>query len=127
MSITGAVSELDKEISALNKEISRLTQIRESLLKSPAGESRSPVRTTGKTQKRKYVRSAVTPAKTSSPAKKSNTTKKAASVKATAPVKAPSPVKAAAPAKKRVISAATRKKMSDAAKARAAAKSESTK
>ncbi len=109
MSITGAVSELDKEISALNREISRLTQIRESLLKSPAGESRSPVKTTGEIQKRKYVRSAVTPAK------KSSTTKKAASVKAAAPVK------------KRVISAATRKKMSDAAKARAAAKSESVK
>jgi hypothetical protein len=109
MSITGAVSELDKEISALNKEISRLTQIRESLLKSPAGDSRSPIRTTGETQKRKYVRSAVTPAK------KFSTTKKTASVKAAAPVK------------KRVISAATRKKMSDAAKARAAAKSESAK
>src|ERR1700679_146884 len=115
MSITGAVSELDKEISALNKEISRLTQIRESLLKSPAGESRSPVSTTGETQKRKYVRSAVTPAKTSSPAKKSSTMKKTASVRATVPVK------------KRVISAATRKKMSDSAKARAAAKSEPAK
>ena len=115
MSITGAISELDKEISALNKEISRLTQIRESLLKSPAGESRSPVRAGGETQKRKYVRSAVTPAKSSLTAKESSTTKKAASDKAAAPVK------------KRVISAATRKKMSDAAKLRAAAKSEAAK
>ena len=121
MSITGAVSELDKEISALNKEISRLTQIRESLLKSPAGESRSPVSATGGTKKRKYVRSAVTPAKTSPPVKKSSITKKTASVKASASVKA------TAPAKKRVVSAATRKKMSDAAKARAAVKSESAK
>ncbi|WP_353072003.1 hypothetical protein [Tunturiibacter gelidiferens] len=121
MSITGAVSELDKEISALNKEINRLTQIRESLLKSPAGESRPNISTAGKTQKRKYVRSAVTPAKTSSPAKKSNTRKKIA------PVKASASVKATAPAKKRVVSAATRKKMSDAAKARAAVKSEPAK
>jgi hypothetical protein len=36
-------------------------------------------------------------------------------------------VKATAPAKKRMVSAATRKKMSDAAKARAAVKSESAK
>ena len=113
MSITGAVSELDKEISVLNKEISRLTQIRGSLLKSPAGESRSIVSTTDKTQKRKYVRSPVVVAKTSSPVKKSSAKKKDASVKAHASVKA------AAPVKKRVVSAATRKKMSDAAKARA--------
>ncbi len=121
MSIIGAVSELDKEISALNREISRLTQIRESLLKCPVGESRSPVRPAGETQKRKYVRSVVTPAKTSSPGKKSSATKKTASVSASASVKA------TAPAKKRVISAATRKKMSDAAKARAAVKSEAAK
>jgi hypothetical protein len=121
MSIIGAVSELDKEISALNKEISRLTQIRESLLKSPAGESLSLVSTAGKTQKRKYVRSAVTPAKDSSPAKKSSTMKKTASVKSSASVKA------TAPAKRRVVSATTRKKMSDAAKARAVVKSESAK
>ena len=107
MSITGAVTEL-------NKEIERLTKIRDSLLQgSPAGISQPAVSQPVAPQKRKYVRSAKPPAK--SPAKKSTGAKKSAAVKA------------AAPAKKRVISAATRKKMSDAAKVRAAAKAEAAK
>ena len=107
MSITGAVTEL-------NKEIERLTKIRDSLLQgSPAGISQPAVGQPVAPQKRKYGRSAKPPAK--SPAKKSTSAKKSAEVKA------------AAPAKKRVISAATRKKMSDAAKARAATKAEAAK
>ena len=107
MSITGAVTEL-------NKEIERLTKIRDSLLQgSPAGISQPAASQPVAPQKRKYVRSAKLPAK--SPAKKSTYAKKSAAVKA------------AAPAKKRVISAATRKKMSDAAKARAATKAEAAK
>jgi hypothetical protein len=107
MSITGAVTEL-------NKEIERLTKIRDSLLHgSPAGISQPTGSQPVAPQKRKYVRSTKPAAK--SPAKKSTAAKKSAAVKA------------AAPAKKRVISAATRKKMSDAAKARAATKAEAAK
>src|SRR5258707_15012935 len=107
MSITGAVTEL-------NKEIERLTKIRDSLLQgSPAGMNQPAVSQPVAPQKRKYVRSARPPAK--SPAKKSTAAKKSAAAKP------------AAPAKKRMISAATRKKMSDAAKARAATKAEAAK
>ena|SRR5260370_29678978 len=113
MSITGAVTEL-------NKEIERLTKIRDSLLQgTSAGIGQPAASSPVAPQKRKYVRSPKTavkaPAKSSAPAKKSVAAKKSVSVK---------PV---APAKKRVISAATRKKMSDAAKARAASKAEATK
>ena len=104
MSIPGAVLEL-------NKEIERLTKIRDSLLQGSAGVSQSAVSQPGAPQKRRYVRSA----KTAVLAKKSIAAKKSAAVKA------------AAPAKKRVVSPATRKKMSDAAKARAASKAEAAK
>ncbi len=103
MSITGAVTEL-------NKEIERLTKIRDSLLHgSTAGIVQPAVSQPIAPEKRKYVRSP-TP-----PAKKSTSTKKSTAVKV------------AVPAKKRVISPATRKKMSDAAKARAATKAEAAK
>jgi len=108
MSISGAVVEL-------NKEIERLTKIRDSLLQGSAGVSHPAVNQLVAPQKRRYVRSAKTAANSSVPAKKSTAAKKSAAVKA------------AAPAKKRVVSPATRKKMSDAAKARAAAKAEAAK
>lgn len=117
MSIPGAVAEL-------NKEIDRLTKIRDSLSQGGAGASQLVLTQPAVTQavapkKRKYVRSAKTaaktPAKSSVPAKKTTAAKKSALVKATAPVK------------KREISAATRKKMSDATKARAATKAEAAK
>lgn len=108
MSIPGAVVEL-------NQEIERLTKIRDSLLQGPAGQSQSVVSQPVASQKRKYVRSAKTPVRDSVPAEKS------------APAKKSAPVKATPPAPKREISAATRKKMSDAAKARAATKSEAAK
>lgn len=113
MSIPGAVAEL-------NKEIERLTKIRDSLLLgSPAGISQPAVSQPATPTKRKYTRSAKTavktPAKSSAPAKKTTAAKKSASVKA------------AAPPKKRVVSPATRKRMSDAAKARAAIKDETAK
>ena len=107
MSIPGAVFEL-------NQEIERLTKIRDSLLQGPARQSQSVVSQPVASQKRKYVRSAETPARGSVPAKKFATKKSA-------------PLKAAPPAKKREISAATRKKMSDAAKARSATKAEAAK
>ena len=124
MSIPGAITELNKEIERLNKEVDRLTKMRDSLSQGYAGVGQSVVAQPAVSQsvvpqKRKYVRSPKTavkaPAKSSAPAKKSVAAKKSVSVK---------PV---APAKKRVISAATRKKMSDAAKARAASKAEATK
>lgn len=105
MSIPGAVVEL-------NKEIERLTKIRDSLLQGSVGVSQPAVSQLVAPQKRRYVRSAKTTAKSSVPAKKSTAAKRSAAVKASAPVK------------KRVVSPATRKKMSDAAKARAAAKAE---
>jgi hypothetical protein len=113
MSISGAVAEL-------NKEIERLTKIRDSLLQGSAGGSQPAVGQPIAPQTRKYVRSAKTPAKSSVPSKKSTAAKKSVTVK-------PVPVKVASSVKKRVISAATRKKMSDAAKARAAKKLEAAK
>lgn len=108
MSIPGAVVEL-------NQEIERLTKIRDSLLHGLAGQSQSVANQPVAPQKRKYVRSAKTPIWVSVAAKKSAPAKKSVPVKAT-----PSPLK-------KEISAATRKKMSDAAKARAATKAEATK
>jgi hypothetical protein len=108
MSISGAVAEL-------NKEIERLTKIRDSLLQGAAGVSQPAVGQPVAPQTRKYVRSAKTPAKSSVPSKKPTAAKKSV------------PVKPAPPVKKRVISAATRKRMSDAAKARAAKKVEAAK
>ena len=99
MSITGAVSEL-------NKEIERLTKIRDSLLQGAA--TQPTVSQPVAPQKRRYVRSAKTAAKSAVPAKKSIAAKKSTAVKA------------AGASTKRVISAATRKKMSDAAKTEAA-------
>ena len=108
MSIPGAVIEL-------NKEIERLTKIRDSLSHETTALGQPAVGQPVAPQKRKYVRSAKVLAKRSVPAKKSTAAKKSA------------PAKASAPAKKREISAATRKKMSDAAKARAAVKSAAVK
>jgi hypothetical protein len=108
MSITGAVSEL-------NKEIERLTKIRDSLLQGAGVATQPAVSPTVAPQKRKYVRAAKTAAKSAVPAKKSTSAKKS------------SAVKAAGASKKRVVSAATKKKMSDAAKARFAAKTETAK
>lgn len=104
MSIPGAVIEL-------NKEIERLTKIRDSLLQGSTGVTQPAVGQPISSQKRKYVRSAESLARSSVPAKKSTVAKKS------------TPAKAVPAAKNREISAATRKKMSDAAKARAAAKS----
>jgi hypothetical protein len=126
MSIPGAITELNKEIDRLNKEVDRLTKMRDSLsqgLGQPA-VAQPAVTPTGTRQKRKYVRAvktaAKTPAKAAVPAKKSIVAKKSSVVKS-------APVNTAAPVKKREISAATRKKMSDAAKARAATKAEAAK
>jgi hypothetical protein len=113
MSISGAVAEL-------NKEIERLTKIRDSLLQGAAGVSQPAVGQPVAPQTRRYVRSAKTPAKSSAPSKKPTAAKKSVAVKSV-------PVKPAPPVKKRAISAATRKKMSDAAKARAAKKVEAAK
>jgi hypothetical protein len=124
MSIPGAITELNKEIDRLNKEAERLTKMRDSLSQGYAGAippvvTHPTVEQKAVRGKRKYTRSAKpavkTPAKSPAPAKKSTVAKKAA------------PVSTAVPANKRVISAATRKKMSDAAKARAASKAEVTK
>jgi|SRR5580692_3876734 hypothetical protein len=93
MSINGAVTEL-------NKEIERLTKIRDSLLQGASAGT-----TSGGTAP------AATVAKKPGP---KPGVKKSISVKKS--------VKAPAEVGKRVFSAATRKKMSDAAKARAAAK-----
>ena len=106
MSINGAVAELDKEIAGLTKEIARLTQIRDSLAQ---GASKSATRTD-------TTSGSVALAKKPGPRKKPGP-KKSAAAKRTVPTKAT----------KRVISAETRKKMSDAAKARAAKKASSVK
>lgn len=103
MSIRGAVSEL-------NEEIRRLTEIRDSLLQTESGrQMRSP----GSTAE-------------SPTAKKPRAAKKTATAKKTAPVKlAPTKRTPSANQKaagKRVVSDATRKKMSEAAKARSAVK-----
>ena len=113
MSISGAVAEL-------NKEIERLTKIRDSLLQGSAAVSQPAVGQPVAPQTRKYVRSAKTLAKSSVPAKKTTAANKSVPVRSV-------PVKAAPPVKKRLISAATRKKMSDASKARAAKKVEAPK
>jgi hypothetical protein len=124
MSIAGAITELNKEIDRLNKEVERLTKMRDSLSQGYAGAippvlAQPAVEQKAVQGKRKYTRSAKpavkTAAKTPAPAKKPAIAKKTASVST------------AAPANKRIISAATRKKMSDAAKARAAAKAEPAK
>ncbi|RXH53892.1 hypothetical protein GRAN_5230 [Granulicella sibirica] len=90
---------MNKEIADLTKRITRLTQIRDSLLPdaSPAGI------------RGKADATAVAPLKAK---RKKTTAKKAAPVNS-------------APGK-RIVSAATRKKMSDAAKKRAAARKAST-
>lgn len=98
MSIGGAVNEL-------NQEIERLTQIRDSLLQVPPKSATSSGMTAAP----------VSPAKKSAPAKKPGP-KKGIEAKKAAAKKLPTP------AGKRVVSAATRQKMSDAAKARSAAK-----
>jgi hypothetical protein len=124
MSIAGAITELNKEIGRLNKEVERLTKMRDSLSQGYEGTIPPVVAPPTVEQKavkgkRKYTRSAKpvvkTPAKTTAPAKKSAIAKKTVSVSTTAP------------ANKRIVSAATRKKMSDAAKTRAAAKVETAK
>jgi hypothetical protein len=116
MSISGAVAELDKEIAGLNKEVERLTQIRESLLQ---GASKSAARVS--------ATALPAPAKRPGPKKKpgpekSTVVKKSIAVKKPVALKKSAPTKTAAPGAKRVVSEATRKKMSDAAKARAARK-----
>jgi hypothetical protein len=108
MSISGAVAELDKEIAGLNKEVERITQIRESLLQGAS-----------KTAARGSATAPPSPAKRPGPKKKPGPKKSTAAKKSVA-VKKSAPAKTAAPAAKRVVSEATRKKMSDAAKARAA-------
>jgi hypothetical protein len=123
MSIAGAIAELNKEIDRLNKEVERLTKTRDSLSHGYVGVippivTQPPVEQKTIQGKRKYTRSAKPLAKTAAnsltPAKKS-VAKKASTAPTTVP------------AGKRVMSAATRKKMSDSAKARAAAKAEATK
>lgn len=107
MSIHGAVSEL-------NEEIRRLTEIRDSLLQAESdGQMRSP----GSTAE-------------SPTAKKPRAAKKTATAKKTAPVKS-GPTKRTPSTNqkavgKRFVSDATRKKMSEAAKARSAVKKSST-
>ncbi len=99
MSIRGAVSEL-------NNEIQRLTEIRDSLLQAESGRG---VRGSGLT---------ATDGK-SAVAKKTGTPKKAAPTRVGSAPK--TKVIKRKSATKRVVSDATRKKMSDAAKARSAA------
>jgi hypothetical protein len=114
MSISGAVAELDKELASLNKEIARITQIRESLVQEAAKSG---------------TRGGATLAP-AAPAKKAVARKKPGpkpGSKKSAPAKKSASAKAVTPPAKRVISAATRKKMSDAAKARAAAKASEAK
>lgn len=90
MSISGAVSEL-------NKEIERLTKLRDALLEGSPGTE--PVRsaTAASTRKPRAAKKAATVAK-------------------------PVATKKSSPAKKRTLSAAGRKRISDANKARWAAK-----
>jgi hypothetical protein len=84
-------------VNELNKEIERLTKFRDALLEGSPGTS-------------------ITHAATTKPGRKPGPAKKAAGVKKSAPVK-----KSAVP-KKRTMSAAGRKAISDATKARWAAK-----
>lgn len=103
MSIRGAVSEL-------NEEIRRLTEIRDSLLQAESGrQTRSP----GSTVESPTAREPRA-------AKKTATAKKTTPVKLGPTNKTPSASQRAAG--KRVVSDATRKKMSEAAKARSAVK-----
>lgn len=106
MSISGAVAELDKEIAGLTKEIACLTQIRDSLVQGASKTATRDSATTG----------SIAPKKKPGPRKKPGP-KKSATAKKSVPAKAT----------KRVISAETRKKMSDAAKARAAKKASTAK
>ena len=108
MSIPGAVVEL-------NREIERLTKIRDSLLLDPVGGGQHAQIGPVVRQKRNYVRSVQGRSAQSTLPKKQAGAKK------------PAQVKAGSSPKKRVVSAATRKKMSDAAKARAAARLEAAK
>jgi hypothetical protein len=108
MSISGAVAEL-------NKEIERLTQIRDSLLQ---GASESATRGS-------VAAAPATAAKKSASGRKPGP--KRPGPKKPVAEKKSVPAKTTAPAVKRVISAATRKKMSDAAKARAAKKASAAK
>ena len=103
MSIRGAVSELSKEIE-------RLTAIRDSLLQA---ESKSIARDAGT--------AALRPPTKRVTAKKSSG-KKAASTKKATRGNRSALQNATAAATKRVVSEATRKKMSDAARARSQAK-----
>ncbi|WP_213803752.1 hypothetical protein [Granulicella sp. dw_53] len=124
MSIAGAIIELNKEIDRLNKEVERLIKMRDSLSHGYVGVI-PPVVSQPATEektvqgKRKYTRSAKlarkTAAKKTAPVEKPSVAKKASTVSTVAPLN------------KRVMSAATRKKMSDSAKARAAAKAEAAK
>src|SRR5271154_2945163 len=91
MSISGAVAELNKEITQRNKEIERLTQIRDSLLQ---GASESTTRAHAAT-------TPTAPAKKSAPVKKPGPKKSAAAKKSV-------PAKASTPVAKREVSAATR-------------------
>lgn len=118
MSIDGAISELNKELARLSKEVERVTKIRDSLVKESPSVA-IPTRTKhAAPQKRKYT--ARKSAKTAAPAKKATATKKSVPAKT-------APVKAVPPAMQRTVSAETRKKMSDAAKTRAAKKAEAVK
>jgi hypothetical protein len=114
MSIDGAVNEL-------NEEISRLTGIRDSLLNgTPPAIRQLDISSAAAPPKRKYTRTAKKASKTVVPSKKP-ATKKSRPSKAVS-VKAVASAKSLAPVKKRTVSAETRKKMSDAAKARTAKK-----
>jgi hypothetical protein len=102
MSISGAVAEL-------NKEIERLIKIRDSLVQ---GASETATRATVAAAP---LSTAKKPVGRKPGPKKTAAVKKSVSAEPTAPVA------------KRVMSAATRKKMSDSAKARAAAKATAAK
>ena len=108
MSIPGAVVEL-------NREIERLTKIRDSLLLDSSGASQRAQSQLESPQKRKYVRSSEVSSMASKSATRQNVRKKAGRTKK------------AAPGTKKVVSEATRKKMSDSAKARAASRVEAAK
>lgn len=88
-------------VNELNKEIDRLTKFRDALLEGSPGTS-------------------VTHAVTTKPGRKPGPAKKSAAGKKSTTVKKPSP------SKKRTMSAAGRKAISDAAKARWAAKKKAT-
>ncbi len=104
MSISSAVEQLVKE---LNKEIDRMTKLRDTLLATGPGEASQAI---------------LSAASKSTPVKKRAYTKRAVSAKAVKTKKAV-PVKKTAPTvKKRVMSAETKKRISEAHKKRAAAK-----